>query len=700
MWAGAQPRPDTGISYWQAFSAFREKKLPAPSNWEDSDWPKTKISGEHHIHYVPSEVLSVSKRPVLANKVASSLKKCLGLSITAVAGMMLFVSVCSDDSAVAFEQMLASADRSSVDGLLASLKTSSSALKQWQHVSGRYEELFETHVLVNRAVGAVDWGDEKAKRMSGPVPEISSDKIRYTARSLFSRARREGKEFFTTKWSDFWEQRWALVPGGSVHSQYDTDMEYVTKERATRNKIWAVSAMPEVEMDYFTSRAPEIHAWPSTKYEWAKMRAIYGCDLTSYLVTEFAMPACEHLLASDVPIGANASLERAKMRLQLADTGDLPFCFDFADFNSQHSLESLQAVLVGFRDVWHDVMTAEQRVAMDWVILSAGQQHVHFSDGVVKLGKTLLSGWRLTTLMNTVLNIAYVEHSGVAGVLQDHVHSGDDVYAQARTVADMDRALRLADLAGIDFQPDKCSGGAISEFLRVDWRAGTDGAQYLTRGCATAVHARPESREALSLRSLMLAAETRMAEIKSRGGDPEVCDALTEISIVRAAQWFGTDPGIAKRMRKAPAPAGGLAIDDMMTPIDTFFKEDATPLRGQYYEMSMNMPGVKAYGSYLARKLGVQREGKFINLVAKANARLVAREPVPVREKPVTDYVQLETDRQLWKTLKGTKLAAMASRLKGLDVSTIRVARVSLDKQTCALLDGIRDPAHWLNVVT
>jgi len=298
------------------------------------------------------------------------------------------------------------------------------------------------------------------------------------------------------------------------------------------------------------------------------------------------------------------------------------------------------------------------------------------------------------------LNIAYVEHSGVANELIDHVHSGDDVYAQVKTVSNADKALRMADEARIEFQPDKCAGGAVSEFLRIDWRAGTTGAQYLTRGCATAVHARPESRSALTLKMLIAAAQSRAAELVERGAPHKIAVELIDISTERAAQWFNTDINVAKRMRDTPAPAGGMAADDLMQDIDLMYEEVEQYKRGRYFEISKRLPGVVAYGKFMARMLKVKKDSKFIEMVAQANARLVAREPTPVREIQVVDYKQLETDRYLWKTLKGTRLAAIMSRLKGLDVATLRVAQHGVEAHAQALVAAAVNPVRWLSVVT
>jgi len=139
MWSGAQPRPDDGISYWQAFRSLQPKWLDPSGPWCDNDWPKTKISGEHHIHYVPSEIIKVSDRKEALNRIAYELKGCDSLSVTAVAGIMLFAACCGSLELIAFTHILACSDTSNVVSLLASLKHYSESLKQWQHVSGRYE---------------------------------------------------------------------------------------------------------------------------------------------------------------------------------------------------------------------------------------------------------------------------------------------------------------------------------------------------------------------------------------------------------------------------------------------------------------------------------------------------------------------------------------------------------------------------------
>lgn len=57
-------------------------------------------------------------------------------------------------------------------------------------------------------------------------------------------------------------------------------------------------------------------AYASIKYEWAKLRAIYGTDLTSYILTHFAFYNCEDCLPPMFPVGQKANPKFLKQRVR------------------------------------------------------------------------------------------------------------------------------------------------------------------------------------------------------------------------------------------------------------------------------------------------------------------------------------------------------------------------------------------------
>lgn len=59
--------------------------------------------------------------------------------------------------------------------------------------------------------------------------------------------------------------------------------------------------------EYYYNRVPMIYSSVSTKYEWGKVRALFGCDITSYLMADFPMGQAEECLPSYFPVGQKAN---------------------------------------------------------------------------------------------------------------------------------------------------------------------------------------------------------------------------------------------------------------------------------------------------------------------------------------------------------------------------------------------------------
>jgi hypothetical protein len=119
---------------------------------------------------------------------------------------------------------------------------------------------------------------------------------------------------------------------------------------------------------------------------------------------------CEDILRDRFPIGRDAESERVHRKLTAMLRGSESFCYDFDDFNAQHSTESMMTVLMAYRDTFQGNMSPEQLVAMNWVIASICDVRVKEQnvDKWYTAKGTLMSGWRLTTFMNTVLNYVYM----------------------------------------------------------------------------------------------------------------------------------------------------------------------------------------------------------------------------------------------------------------------------------------------------
>lgn len=700
-WGCSLPRPDNGIA--RMVNQVLRCTPEATKGFNDM-WPVSRITGEHHTLVTPAEALLKLQYRGFVNccRVVTLITKIAGTQAWA-AGVLLWFA-CADVSVC---DLVMGCDRLWLPGSLekwgSAAKDFSADLKMHQHYTDApLQHLFEFQVLLNRGIGAVDWGEEKQHRLEPDVVPISYGEVFSRARDLFAGATRDGFVYAEETWENFWSRRWASTPTGSMHSQYDSDQRYIIRERQFRTKFFSVLQMPEIKITALTCRKPEIVAWPSIKSEWGKERAIYGTDFTSYELTDFAMPAAEEALSHMFPIGRKANERYVSKRVGLAGAEGIPVCFDFADFNSQHSLSSMLAVVMAYYDVHGPSMSPDQDAAMQWVIRSVGVQRIEGDDPYVSKG-TLLSGWRLTTLVNTVLNHVYLDWAGsLTGVL-DSVHNGDDVLMYCPDVQSAVVALRNAREHGIRAQPAKCVIAGIGEFLRVDREAKEPtGAQYLTRAVATAVHARAESGLPENVRDALSAQLTRITELGQRGAPETVLRALRKDAYRNNARVFSMSISDVSLLADTHFIHGGVSTD-ASAPAVWRFEED----RESMYEDSgkvrhSNLPGVRAYAKSICASfmLGPTQIPSVIMRVARATQKATTLSRTAVVKVKISDPAAEKIALGIYKS--ASKEYAVANlvgkaRMAGLPVG--RLAIGVLHSDTIARITTAENPIRMMQII-
>jgi hypothetical protein len=364
-------------------------------------------------------------------------------------------------------------------------------------------------------------------------------------------------------WKDYWDSRWQWSAAGSIHSQYPEDEAYIIRsDPALKNKFITIANMPSVKIAHFANRAPQIEAWASTKYEWGKQRAIYGTDLTSYTLAHFAFYNCEDVLPRQFPVGRDANDSNVTNRVAGILRSKLPFCLDFEDFNSQHSASSMRAVINAYLSVFGQRLTEEQQTAALWTAESIGQQRINDNVGLKETYTargTLLSGWRLTTFMNSVLNYIYTQMiMAEKGNPSAGLHNGDDVLIGVNNLGAVQTAAKNSRKYNVRMQPAKCAFGAIAEFLRIDHKRGSKG-QYLSRAVATLVHSRIESRISTDARDLINSMEMRFGDCKARGMPPVLINALRDVYYTRQALICGNTFEELHAIKQTHRVCGGIS---------------------------------------------------------------------------------------------------------------------------------------------
>jgi hypothetical protein len=573
--------------------------------------------------------------------------------------------------------------------------------KSLQHiVPTDLKHIFELDVLVNRMSGRVDWEQEKANRVQLNVTRLSSKDVYEEAYKLFTRPDAERDRPVSMGFDEFWKVRWQWSAAGSIHSQYSDDTAFIRPEREYRNKFMALTAMPKRDLEYWLGRKPSLHAWSSTKYEWGKLRAIYGTDLTSYILAHFAFYNCENVLPAEFPVGRKANSGYVIAAANSIVSGAVPFCLDFEDFNSQHSTSSMQAVLEAYRDANAHMLSRDQVRAMNWTIKSIDNMVIHDLSGTnttYQARGTLLSGWRLTTFVNSVLNSIYVKKIiPREGNVIRSVHNGDDVLCGIKNLATLTRMLKKAGDYNIRIQPSKCAVGGMAEFLRVDHLSHENG-QYLARGIATLVHSRIESGIAVTVRDTVEATENRLTEVGARGASYSVTSRLRKIYYDRVGPMYGMTGSDLYTIRQSHRVVGGL-INDLRGEIDYELEYTRIP---PGLQLPMTMPGIADFAAHLAAELDVPDKVESISEgIYKATLKTVVMSRTTCSKVPTRDKKRI----RIWRALSGSYRKDVATsnlgkaRLTGFTLDVL--ARSKGLQSLYKYISKWDDPLKGLQVVT
>lgn len=545
--------------------------------------------------------------------------------------------------------------------------------------------IFELEVLVNRVTTPVDWVKEERNRTMPRLVRVGADRVREICREGFTEARNDGRLPTNEVWERYWDRRYVHTPPGAYFDVYGDENWYAEAKLGSgaKNKKLAFAAMPDdTGMDHFLDRPRCIIARTLIKYEWGKTRALYPCDSSSYILTDFGFLGCEHAMPPNCVAGTDADKLEIVPRLRRMMVGRLPYCIDFEDFNSQHSTENMQAVLEAYKEVFEPFLTNDQLEAIDWVIDGLEHQIVEFPDGHrCHINGTLMSGWRLTSFVNTMLNYAYFRlaeeycwEQGVSSLSDMHaVHSGDDVFvavSSPRAAQDIKKGLKAI---GARLQASKCFFGSVAEFLRVDALSpDITGAQYLARSVSTMVHSRIESGAPTDCSSLLRAYVTRAEEVGLRGGSMHIVQRVLGIQI---ADMLGNWPVTIHDIRcflELPATFGGMSalMRPGVTPNTVVLRSGKASV--ECVTRLKQLPGLRKAATDIAARLGlVEHSGQAISHLAYEAATGLGRgaryfKAVPlIREK--AERYMAEAGR--WERLQAdttytlAKLGGLASLL-------------------------------------
>ncbi|AZT88647.1 RNA-dependent RNA polymerase [Hortaea werneckii totivirus 1] len=657
----------------------------------------TKISAQHHIHFSFKEILGVLGEGNIGIKFALRITR--EATNTMLAGVALWASALP---AHVLQELISSKLMwvEKVSEFKENMKRVTVEAKSLQNiVATDLRSLFEVEVLVNRVDGMVDWQAEYENRTKPHYARVSKEKVLREASKLFRNSLANGKRVRKIEWKDFWDSRWQWSASGSIHSQYQGDMDYVEKDIYLKNKFITLLKMKDSTHQDWSNRRPEIQAWASTKYEWGKLRAIYGTDLTSYINAHFAFYNCEDVLPAPFPVGKAANTENVSNRVGATLKGRTQYCVDFEDFNSQHSPDNMSAVIQAYIEVFGHQMTQDQVNAAEWTRQSVHSMIVRDNQGLKKTYKangTLLSGWRLTTFMNSVLNYIYSKVIAPEVVeSRNSLHNGDDVLMGAKNYGQVLESVKRATDLDIRLQKSKCSFAATAEFLRVDHKHGSKG-QYLARAVATILHSRIESKPSYDVRDLAEAMEDRLGDVYSRGMSLETVIKLRRQYYLRQSEELEISPDQIYQIKAAHRCVGGISsakdaeVSHLI--VSKGFKKGATQLGV--------LPGAVDYSRKVRQELQLDKPlQQFISRIMQSTYDAVIPKDRNIRLLINDDTKRYVTLRALYKVHKSDTDIVNYGKAKMTGFLMDVLAQQSKSATLLRILKASKDPLTLLNVV-
>nr|WPA94612.2 RNA-dependent RNA polymerase [Fusarium proliferatum chrysovirus 1] len=198
----------------------------------------------------------------------------------------------------------------------------------------------------------------------------------------------------------------------------------------------------------------------------ASPRSLYPATLMHYIVCCFILTLAEKgSPARGTRHQASESQQREDHWLWVETCDHVTaLMLDYVSFNEQHERAHLKD-LIGSLKVWYSrygLLTPDIEWAIEWIkssfdeiVLEIGTKHYHFING-------LLSGWRMTSFGNSLLNKAYMtvirqqvlEVTGKV-VLQHAQSGGDDVMALELALPNVHLVLRFGEAMGFSFKAIK-----------------------------------------------------------------------------------------------------------------------------------------------------------------------------------------------------------------------------------------------------
>lgn len=349
-------------------------------------------------------------------------------------------------------------------------------------------------VLQGRDAVPVDLKAEARKRVDkAAVAESAAlypedDLRREILTTLKREIKREGSSYLVDfpTYEEHWDSRWAWAVNGAHSNLLSHYNRVPTSSVPGVARLHRRAWLETIEDDPRPAWDGNTAVSASPKLEHGKTRAIFACDTVNYLAFEHLISPVERRWRGERVIlnpGKGGHLGMASRVMESRGRSGVSLMLDYDDFNSQHTTRAMQILVEELCNlVGYDPLLRDRLVA------SFDKQHIYVGGVLYGTAQgTLMSGHRLTTFINSVLNEVYLALALSREFLdkQRALHVGDDVYLGVSSYSEASHVVKSILHSPLRMNPAKQSVGHVStEFLRVA-TAGRYCYSYLSRCVAS-----------------------------------------------------------------------------------------------------------------------------------------------------------------------------------------------------------------------
>jgi hypothetical protein len=387
--------------------------------------------------------------------------------------------------------------------------------------------LVEAKSLQGRGTGAIDLDADIAFRCDGTAGESWTVDQAVLARHIRSIMDEEMdmSNYVPISPEQHWQSRWLWCVNGAHNITAEelasggTVIPPVVPKAYRRVYAESMATNPELSwrgVSYYS---------PSLKHEHGKERAIYGGDTLTYVAFDRLIRPVEAAWRGIRVVlnpGANGTCGMVNRLRKLKARGGVNIMMDYDNFNSTHSIASMVTVVKVLCEKLQYDSTYTAKLLSSLTtghIVSGGKQRL--------ISSSLMSGHRLTTFVNSILNRAYLLVATPTLSRCTSVHVGDDVYVSAPNLETAGHLMAEIAISKLAMNPMKQSVGYVSsEFLRIaSTRTASYG--YFCRAVASAISGSWTSSSGLDAEERLTSMVSTSWILGNRCGQPGIGSLLT-----------------------------------------------------------------------------------------------------------------------------------------------------------------------------